>query len=319
MPEIPNISARHQALVQGWKQDMELQQHPHNTVRTYLSSLRAWLTHLDVTPPQAAGKTQLKSYAAELQRLKRAPSTFQSHFAAISSLFSYMIEEEMIENNPVPQFQERYMRLIGRQVKRGKDEERRQLISVQQASEFIASIGDVRDRTINAGLAKLGVRREEFVAIDVEDIDHEKQRIRIKDHFPKRSNSWVYFDDEYHRLMKRWLKVRQSRGADPDKGPFITGQHGERLGAKSGLYNAVVGYAVEFGIHDPKSKHLHEKFGAHCWRHWFTTHLIRAGMPGYMVAELRGDSETHTMDIYNHVDHEELRRVYQARMPKLGL
>lgn len=318
MTDVNNVAKRHQSLIQGWLMDLEIRQHPENTRRTYLSSIRAWLVHLDVTAPVDAGKSELKAYAAKLQALDRKPSTRQNHFAAIGSLFEYMIEEEQIKHNPVPDFQKRYMRIVNKRAKNSKSEARKQLISVQQAASLLAGIGDIRDRLTNVLLAKTGMRREELAAVDVTDLDWVRQSITIKDCFPKRTNCVVYFDDETGRLMKRWLRIRASRGVPEHSGPLLTSANGQRLGAKSGIYGIVTKCAAQAGLHNPDGE-IRDKFTPHCWRHWFTTHLRRSGMPDNMIAELRGDSDARTMDIYHHIDHDELRRVYQARIPQLGL
>jgi integrase/recombinase XerD len=72
------------------------------------------------------------------------------------------------------------------------------------------------------------------------------------------------------------------------------------------------------GIHDPDGP-LEERFSAHCCRHWFTTHLLRAGMERSYVQWLRGDAIREAVDIYFHVDPEDVRREYLAHIPQLGI
>ena len=73
------------------------------------------------------------------------------------------------------------------------------------------------------------------------------------------------------------------------------------------------------GIHNPKSSKLEDRFSAHCCRHWFTTHLRHAGMPREFIQELRGDIRREAIDIYDHIDREELRRSYLSQILKLGI
>jgi site-specific recombinase XerD len=37
-------------------------------------------------------------------------------------------------------------------------------------------------------------------------------------------------------------------------------------------------------------------------RHWFCTHLFRAGMRREYIKELRGDSRKEAFDLYNHIE-----------------
>ena len=51
----------------------------------------------------------------------------------------------------------------------------------------------------------------------------------------------------------------------------------------------------------------------------FTTELRRAGMSREFIKELRGDVRHEAIDIYDHIEPEELKREYLARIPKLGV
>jgi integrase/recombinase XerD len=81
----------------------------------------------------------------------------------------------------------------------------------------------------------------------------------------------------------------------------------------------MVKYAKRLGFHNPESPRLEDHFGPHCFRHWFTTWLLRNGMPREYVKELRGDKRGEAIDIYHHIDREELRKAYLAYIPKLGV
>jgi integrase/recombinase XerD len=64
---------------------------------------------------------------------------------------------------------------------------------------------------------------------------------------------------------------------------------------------------------------MEDHFSPHCCRHWFTTHLRRAGMKREFIQELRGDRRRDAIDIYDHIDKEELREAYLAYIPQLGI
>ncbi|HEC93554.1 MAG TPA: recombinase, partial [Candidatus Atribacteria bacterium] len=66
-------------------------------------------------------------------------------------------------------------------------------------------------------------------------------------------------------------------------------------------------------------KKLEDHFSVHCFRHYFTTHLLRNGMPREYVKELRGDARNEAIDIYHHIDKDELRKSYLAHIPQLGI
>ena len=93
---------------------------------------------------------------------------------------------------------------------------------------------------------------------------------------------------------------------------------GQRL---TGIYIQVkiIEYATHVGLHDPDSDKPEDRFTPHCCRHWNATHLLRAGMRREYVQWLRGDAINEAVDIYFHVDPEDVRRAYLASVPQLGI
>jgi integrase/recombinase XerD len=93
---------------------------------------------------------------------------------------------------------------------------------------------------------------------------------------------------------------------------------GDRLN-RSGVYNLVTEAAKRAGLHNPVSDRLEDHFSPHCCRHWYCTHLFRAGMRREFIKELRGDSRRDAFDLYNHIDLKELKEAYLACIPQLGI
>lgn len=85
------------------------------------------------------------------------------------------------------------------------------------------------------------------------------------------------------------------------------------------VHDVVVNAAMRIGLHNPSSDRMEDHFSPHCCRHWFTTHLRRAGMPREFIQELRGDVRREAIDIYDHIDKKELRESYLALMPPLSI
>ncbi len=193
----------------------------------------------------------------------------------------------------------------------------RKLVSVEEMSLLVNSVLDTRDKAILTLLAKTGVRRGELIAMDVTDVNWADQSITLKRRqFKKRSNRLVFFDDEAARLLRRWLGQRAK--LDPRTTAIFIGEHGERL-KRNGVYSMVVKYAERAGLHDSKSPRPEDHFSPHCFRHWFTTHLRRAGMDREFIKALRGDRRREAIDIYDRIDPEELRTAYVAFIPQLGI
>jgi len=78
-------------------------------------------------------------------------------------------------------------------------------------------------------------------------------------------------------------------------------------------------HAARVGLHNPDSEKLADRFTPHCCRHWLVTHLLRAGMSRDHVKWIRGDAMKESIDIYYHIDAEDVRKSYMAYVPQLGL
>jgi integrase/recombinase XerD len=238
--------------------------------------------------------------------------TIKDYFSALSSFFDYLVFEGKANANIILPFRKRYLR----QYKEDYDDPERKLLTVEEMSRLVNSIIDPRDKAIVVLLAKTGVRRGELLKMDVDDIGWEDYSIALKP-TPKRSNRTVFFDEECAILLRRWLRIREKLNPKT-KALFISYNNLKRL-SRNGVWTAVVKYAKRLGFHNSGSPRLEDHFGPHCFRHWFTTWLLRNGMPREYVKELRGDKRGEAIDIYYHIDRQELRRAYLAYIPKLGI
>ncbi|VVB97398.1 Tyrosine recombinase XerA [uncultured archaeon] len=301
-------------IVKDFLQDAQAQGIDKRTLQTYRSYLKFFMLQSKKSH-NLVDKNDLKSFLLILKDRGLSPSSVNGYFAALNSFFDYLEEEKIIPVNFVPSFRRRYLKNILRDVKKDAYNSRRQLISVEKMRELINSTLDPRDRAIMVLLAKTGIRRNELINIDLEDIDWDIMSITLKK-TPKRTNLIIYFDEECARVLKRWLKLREEINVDPKQRAVFINQENERL-KRNGIYSMVIGYAKRIGIHNPKSKDINVRFTTHCFRHWFTTHLLSNGMSREFVSELRGDSLNETIDIYNHINKSDLREAYLAYIPKL--
>jgi integrase/recombinase XerD len=243
---------------------------------------------------------------------KVGAKTRNNYMSALSSFYDYLVFEGVVNTNPVLPFRKRYLR----NYKKSGNQIQRKLLSVEEMSRLINSALSIRDKTLMTVLAKTGVRRGELISMDVDDIDWKTQRIKLKKK-NKRSNLYVYFDEETAVLLNRWLKVRESYAKPKVKALFV-GDLGARIN-RNAVYNLVTRHAERLDYHNPTSSKIEDHFSPHCFRHWFTTHLRRNGMNREFIKELRGDSRGEAIDVYDHIDHQELRKAYLTAIPRLGI
>lgn len=147
----------------------------------------------------------------------------------------------------------------------------------------------------------------------IQDLDLEKGEFRIKPK-AKRSNRLGFLDPELTAALQEYLDWREIRAKD--NAALWISYEGTRI-SRNYVYNTVTKLASRMGLYDRRGP-LNKKFTPHCFRHFFTTHLRRAKMPREFIQELRGDRRKDAVDIYDHIEIEELRRTYLACIPSLG-
>lgn len=301
-------------LVEGFCRDCKLRGMTEESIRRYKSSLRIYANFLSSAGVNAddVDADVLREFLQHIlyeRKVKR--KTTENYFSALSAFYDYLAFDGLISTNMVLPFRKRYLR----RYKDGNDGSVRKLLSIEEMARLVGSIMDPRDKAIALLLAKTGIRRGELLKLDVDSVNWLDYSVTLKP-TPKRSNRIVFFDDECALSLKRWLRVREKL-SPKTKALFVSYQSLNRFD-RNGLYTAMVKYARSLGFHDPESRRLEDHFGPHCYRHWFTTWLLRNGMPREYVKELRGDRRSEAIDIYHHIDREELRRSYLAYVPKLG-
>ncbi|MGP8056408.1 MAG: tyrosine-type recombinase/integrase [Nitrososphaerales archaeon] len=302
-------------LIDRFCEDCRLRGLTEETTRRYRSSLIIFAEFMSRRGNDLVN-LNLQSLKEFLQHVKderhAKHKTAENFFSAISAFFDYLVFEGIASTNIVLPFRKRYLR----RYKDDFDDSQRRLLTLEEMSGYVSSILDPRDRAIALLFAKTGMRRSELLSLDVGDVNWKDYSITLEPH-PKRSNRTVFFDDECAITLRRWLTVREKLNPKI-KALFVSYQSLNRLD-RNGCYEAVVKYARKLGLHDSSSSRLEDHFGPHCFRHFFTTWMLRNGMQREYVKELRGDRRREAIDIYHHIDKEELRRSYLACIPKLGV
>jgi integrase/recombinase XerD len=307
MRNLPRQPAKSGDPVARYRQDLQLRGMHSGTLRTYgqqLKLFQAWYGK-DLL---AVGPDELKAYLASLREHGLKTNSITHAYTALGSFYDFLEMEGSIPRNPVPAFRKRYLR----QYKAGSDRDERRCLTVDEVSRLITTALDSRKQALICLLAKTGMRVHELVALDVADVDMIKREIRLKP-TPKRSNKILFFDEEAARILARWLSARATQGHKD--GALFTGLKG-RLRSR-GIEEIVEDCSRIAGIGDPALGR--DYITPHYFRIFFTTQLLRAGMPRHYIQALRGDVGGEAIDIYTRIDMEELRRSYLAHIPQLGI
>jgi integrase/recombinase XerD len=258
-----------------------------------------------------ADKLDIRDYVEGLRIKGNKSRTIRYHLTAISTFYEWLIFEEQVEKNPAAEVRKRLQ-----QYKTDGEQQTHKIISIEEAAELVDALVDIRDKAIVLLLFKTGIRKGELISLDMDSVNWKNQSIILKP-TKKRTNRTVFFDEEAAYYLKRWLAVREGRKGSDGRALFLS-TRGGRL-QRGGIDRMIKQAAIRIGLHDASSERMEDHFSAHCTRHFFTTHLRRAGMPREFIQELRGDVRKEAIDIYDHIDREELRKSYLAHIPQLGV
>jgi len=303
-------------ILESFERDGMLRGLSRDSLLRYRSPIRQLITILERKGLNFAelDNEVLKEFLEEQKARNLSAKTLKNYFVGLSTFYDFLVFEGMVDSNPIPAFRKRYLHTY----KADQRPEERRLLSVTEMSQLISNMLDPRARAVAMVLAKTGVRKGELIAMDLEDINWENYSITLKPK-AKRSNRTVFFDEECAMALRRWLMVRNDLGVPEDCHALFVNYGSKKRIDKNRVYEDIVNTARLLGFHRPESSKLSDHFSPHAFRHWFTTWLLRNGMPRDYVKELRGDARRDAIDIYNHIDMEDVRREYLARIPRLGI
>lgn len=304
-------------LIADYKADLILQDWSQSTAEGYPLLVAAFSDFIATDSLLAVNQSHLARYLKHLRAKKLNHASVKKYFTGLSSFFEFLMYDErykgQIDNNPVLPFRKHFFKN-----KKGNHNtsERRQCISVDQAKELIARVLDVKEKTILLLLFDTGMRLHELSDLDLANVNIADRSIEIKP-TPKRSYNTVFFRDEVVPILKKWLARREKDNRKNNPALFIN-RFGDRLGTVA-IARIVKKHAIAAGLHNPDSdrSHLQDRFTTHCTRHAYNTWLRRAKMEREYIQQLRGDKRRDAVDIYDHIERDELKAVYDAKMPRL--
>jgi integrase/recombinase XerD len=304
------------ALIKGFERDCHLRDMPEETIRCYRSDLRIFFDFIEKDGGNILSfeNEDLERFLEYLRNERNVSQPRIKHyFSVLSSFYDYLLFKKYVKVSIILPFRKRFIRSYKKNYKPAE----KKLLSVEEMAFFINSIIPIRAKFIAIFLAKTGVRRGELLKIELDDINHDERSILLKPCFHKRTNRLIFYDEEVEIIMKRWMKRRQKM-VNNGVNTLLVNDYGWPMGRNS-LYNEVVKWAKKLGYYDKNSKMLEDHFSPHCFRHFFTTYMRKNGMPRAFIQELRGDARNDAIDIYDHIDKDELRKSYLAHIPKFDV
>jgi integrase/recombinase XerC len=164
----------------------------------------------------------------------------------------------------------------------------------------------LRDVAIVEMLYATGARVGELCGLDFNDIDYDRQTIRVLGKGNKERT--IPFGNPALRALTSWLKQGRDQIAQSQSGDAVfIGARGKRIDqrtVRTVVYEALS--AIE-GM---------ERMGPHALRHSAATHLLEGGADLRTVQEILGHASLATTQIYTHVSTERLQKAFKQAHPR---
>jgi integrase/recombinase XerC/integrase/recombinase XerD len=273
-----------------------------------VGQLAGWASAAGVVPEDVDYRL-LRRYAAALAGGDAAaaralsPPTVARKFASIRAFYRQMVERGELEQNPADLVS--HARRRTPLPKALRTDELEQLLERMPARTPLEG----RDRAMLELTYSCGLRCEEVVNVDVDDLDFDAEELRVLGKGSK--TRIVPVGEPAQRAIERYLSrdrpvLAQASGDPPEPALFLS-KRGRRL-SPSDVRRRLRTWLRHAGLSGDASPHA--------LRHSFATHLLEGGADLRAIQELLGHASVSTTQIYTRVESARLRRQYSRSHPR---
>jgi len=265
-----------------------------NTISAYLRDLKRFtgvlltrhpgVTISQVTPGMLDEALTASAVAHTASGAPRSPASLHRFKAAIRSFFAWAEETGLVSENPARSVN---LRRLPRTppVFLTEAEKRRLLKELRGRSGALAR----RDRVIIEVFLGTGVRLQELVDLDVDDVDLDAKHlhVRAKGDVPQVK----FLKSNLRSLLRSYLKERRRQGDGECPALFLSNR-GSRLSERQ------VARRLEHWL---KAAGIDKQLTPHALRHTFATHLYSRTGDILVVQRALGHRDLSTTQIYTHL------------------
>jgi integrase/recombinase XerC/integrase/recombinase XerD len=258
-----------------------------------------WATAARIEPG-AVNPRHIRRYAAALSDRHVAPATLARKLASLRSLFGSLVEHGVLEQNPAdlipsPKRPRNLPRVL-------KPQELFTLLDRIPATTAL----EMRDRAMLELGYGCGLRAEELVNLDADDVDFDAEQVRVLGKGSK--TRYVPLGEHAARAVERYLERARPAlaGADEERALLLS-KSGRRLSTSDVRRRLRVW---------TRHAALHAGVSPHWLRHSFATHLLEGGADLRAIQELLGHASISTTQVYTRVESTRLRSAYARSHPR---
>ncbi len=274
-----------------------------NTIEAYGHGLTRFFDHLrgkKIQDIREVGKFDVQSYLQALKKMNLNTKSIVRNLAAIRSFFRFLIQEGILEANPLEN-------LDSPKVARTLPE----ILSLKEIEQILEQPNvqtplGVRDRAMLEMLYATGMRVSELTQLPTHQVSLEGGYVLL---YGKGSKERVVpLGSEALKWVALYLKTTRgilSKGKDSPS--LFINRSGKGM-SRQRFWRNLKDYAQRAG--------LHKRITPHLLRHSFASHLLERGADLRSVQMMLGHADISTTQIYTHVTGERLKKVHKRYHPR---
>ncbi len=261
------------------------------TVRFYHDYLRpfvAWIEGQSLKDVTEITATHIRTYLLAKEEAGLSPQTVHHSAQTIKRFCNFLVEEDLLQISPF------------RRVKMPKVPQVLQpALTREEAQRILAACNGPQDTAVILFLLDTGVRRDEFLALNIGDVDFKSGVVRIRSGKGGKGRT-VYLGARARKALNRYLMERGPVGLGEPLWVLKTEDHhlaDERMTRS----------ALRFLLKRLGDKAEVQNCHAHTFRHTFATWSLRAGINIYALQALMGHSDLQMLRKYLNLADEDIQ------------
>ena len=245
----------------------------------------------------------VRSFEADLQARKYAPSSVARKVAAIRSFYKFLAGEGLVASDPTENLASPR---IGKTLPKALT--KREIDALLEQPARRSTHEAVRDKAMLELLYSTGMRVSELTALNLDSLQIDRDGCRVRCVGKGSKERVVPFDPAAGESVNRYLSnARPALVRNRNEPALFVNRRGQRL-TRQGFWLILKNYADKAEIKSAVTPHT--------LRHSFATHMLTGGASVRNVQELLGHANISTTQVYTHLTDQHLRDEYERTHPR---
>jgi integrase/recombinase XerD len=274
-----------------------------NTIEAYSHGLTRFLNHLrgkGVQEIRDVDKFHVRGFLLALKKKNLAAKSIVRNLVAIRTFFRFLIEEGILETNPVEELESPKVAKTLPEILTLKEIEQ-----ILEQPNLQTPLG-IRDRAMLEMLYATGMRVSELTHLPTHQVNLEGGYVLL---YGKGSKERIVpLGSEAMKWVTQYLKTARGILVKRKESPSLFINRSGKGMSRQGFWKNLKDYG--------RRACLRKRITPHLLRHSFASHLLERGADLRSVQMMLGHVDISTTQIYTHVTGERLKKIHQRYHPR---